>query len=330
MKKFAQLLMVLFMTVSCGTEKIDELNDKYFTERHNGRTMVLKNDQIAELRAQIFNLIGTIANLVAYSASDFSDCTTGLPADMVKACQISQTANAERMVSYTSAIQSVLKAYSDELYGVDCADTVEVGCPVAGSIMDQLASVSSFAGDIATLQVDVATLQSDVTDLQNDVNGLLTRLDNFDGSGSSIEVIVSGIESDLSALESRVDNLEVAVNSDVVFKNIAICSDIVNSGPTYETILLSGDRQSITAYIETGGQAGLGLIKTYGDVNGDMNLRTTLNNRDCNFKLYEDTAASELLVCWRNTNRNSSYAQIDTACDFAGGFASPTAACTCE
>ena len=153
-------------------------------------------------------------------------------------------------------------------------------------------------------------------------------MDDFDGSGSSIEVVISGMETDIASLESRVTGLETVVNSNKVFESIALCGDIAASGPLYETILLSGDRTKITAYIQSGGSSGLGLYKQLGDGSGDLFDTTTLNTKKCNFKVYEKT--TELLVCWDNSNRNSNEVTIDNECDLSGGFATPTANCTCK
>lgn len=306
------LLVIMVLLVSCGTEKVDK------------RTKHREDPEITKLKEQVLALQGTIAQINAFTANDFSDCDSGLPPFETKICEIAQTATAEQSIRFKSQLSEVVKIYQDELYGEDCINDTDPGCPVTGSILDQL-------DDVADHSTDIAALQSDVLQLQSDLAAVESRLDDFNGSGNSIETVITAIQNDIVLIESRLDDLEAVVDSGDVFKTIEICDDIVNSGPIYETFLMTGDRLKVIGYLqETIGKRGLGTVKEYGDILGDVYEQTTLNTRRCRFKVYEDTVESYLRICWNNTNRNASSASIDTECDSANDFASPTADCTCK
>jgi outer membrane murein-binding lipoprotein Lpp len=278
------------------------------------------NPEMDKLRTIVMELQGTVAQIDAFTENDFSDCSSNLPEFEKKICQIAQTATAEQRLEYAAQLADMAKIFQTELYGEDCIDTVEVGCPATGSITDI----------IDDNDTSVSQLQSDVLTLQSDIASLEARLDNFNGSGNSVEIVISGIESDVTTIDARVTALENTINNNTVFKAIALCRDIAASGPMYETVLMNGDRLSVTAYIKTGTKSGLGVVKDYNDGEGDLYLTTSLNSKNCKFKIYETTANSDLNICWNNANRNASEASIDTECDSTNDFTSPTADCTCK
>ena len=303
----ARLIVIALLLLGCGQKNVVDRRSKPDPEMDKLRTIVME-------------LQGTVAQIDAFTENDFSDCSSSLPEFEKKICQIAQTATAEQRLEYTAQLADIVKIFQTELYGEDCIDTVEVGCPVTGSITDI----------IDDNDASVSQLQSDVLALQSDMAALEARLDNFNGSGNSVETVISGIESDITAIDARVTALENTINNNTVFKAIAICRDIAASGPIYETVLLNGDRLSITAYIKTGTKSGLGVIKDYNDGNGDLYKTTSLNSKNCKFKIYETISNSDLNICWNNSNRNASEASIDTECDSANDFAAPTANCTCK
>ena len=164
--------------------------------------------------------------------------------------------------------------------------------------------------------------------MQTDLTALEDRLDDFDGSGNSIETVISGIETDISDLDTRVDDLEIAVSSAELWNSVSICDDVTpDTGPYYEVLLVQGDKSEVTGYLQgSGGKRGLGVVWSTGD--GDVYSETTLNSKKCNFAIYE--VSGEANICWNNTNRNASDSSIDTECDIANDLASPTADCTCK
>jgi len=307
-----KLIFLLILLIGCGT-----LEDK-----QNKRTP--RNKEIENLKQVVLQLQGTVAQINAFTASDFSNCTTGLPPFETKICQIAQTSTAEQRVLFASQLSAISKMFQDELYGEDCTNETETGCPVSGSIISE---VESLGTDITTFSTDIAALQIQTTQLESDLLILEGRLNNFNGSGDSIETVLTSIDNDIVLLESRITDIENSINSDTVFQAVALCGDISSSGPIFETLLLSGDKQSITAYLEDGNDAGLGQLKIVDDGQGDIYLNTTLNTRRCNFKVYEYN--SELKVCWNNSNRRANESSIDNECDFSGGFVNPTGNCTC-
>ena len=288
--------VTLVMLLSCGTVQTNK--------------RVATNAGVERLRQQVFELAGTIAQINSFIASDFANCSTGLPAFEQKICEIAQTATAEQRVQFAGQLQTMVKTFQDELYGDDCINTVDVGCPVADSITDRLATLTS---DFVDLANDVAAMSTDLWNMQS-------RLDDFNGSGNSIEIVIGGLEADIAALEA-------AVTEGDIYQTHFVCHDNANVGPIYEPVLFTGDQQKLYAYINTTTKNGMGVVAEAG-VSGDQFLTTEAATRDCNFKVYDLIVS--LKLCWRNDDRNASSGDVDTECDSAGGFANPTSNCTCE
>jgi len=294
----AAFFSIMIIATTCGPE------------RKNTRTP--HDSTFDNLRARIIKLEGTIAQIDNFVASDFANCSTGLPAFETKICEIAQTATAEQAIKFTSQLQIMTKNFQERLYGEDCTNTTDAGCPVAGSI----------TAKVAANEVDIATLQSDVTTLQTDVNTLEGRLDNFDGTGNSIETVITNIKSDIAGLETRIENIEDTLASGDVYKTAFICGDIVESGPVYEAVLITGDDMKMVAYVSNGGTSGLGVFAEAG-VTGDYYGETDLNTKSCTFKVYDNV--SSIKLCWDNSDRKATEIEIDAACDVTP----QTADCTC-
>lgn len=309
-------VLILILIVACGTE------------RRNYRTN--RDSEVQQLKQMVLELQGTVAQIDAFTANDFSDCRSGLPAFEQKICQIAQTATAEQQVIFTGQLQEITKIFQTELFGDDCIDAVEVGCPVAGSVLERIETVETNMIDptiVADIQADIAQLQLDVSQLQGDLATLENRLNNFNGTGNSIEVVISGIESDISALESRVSDLEAAINDGDIYQTIMLCEDNAASGPVFEPVLMTGNLLEIYAYMRaSNNKVGMGVLAEAG-ASGDQYLTTSGNTKKCKFKIYDLT--TELKICWVNNDRKATTGEIDTECDSAGGFVSPTANCTC-
>jgi outer membrane murein-binding lipoprotein Lpp len=281
---------------------------------------------VDNLQKQVLALQGTIAQINAFIASDFSKCGSALPPFEKKICQIAQTATAEQQAIFVGQLQQVSKVFQNQIYGEECLNTTDPGCPVAGSIMARLNSITSIEGDITTLQTAVSSLQTAVTTLQNDLNAVEARLDNFNGTGSSIETVITGVQSTLGTLDTRIDTLENTVNNGDIYKTIFICENVSSSGPIYEPLLVRGDNMEIRGYMAATTANGMGVLSQAG-VTGSLYYQTYANTRTCKFKVYDNT--THLKICWKNTDRSATSSAIDTACDSANNFAAPTSACTC-
>jgi hypothetical protein len=320
--RFVLLMLLSVFAVSCGPRE----------ERINKRTPPKGDTELEKLKQVVLKLQGTIDQLNDFVASDFSDCGASLPPFESKICKIAQTATAEQQILFSGQLAEVVKIFQNELYGSDCIrtpadDTFDVGCPAAGSIVERIEAIYDIEDDIVDIQADVTALQADVLSLEADLASLNSRLDDFDGSGSSIETVIGNLAQDLADLEDRVDDIEDSLNNADLWKSQQICRDTTPStGPMYETYLIRGDREQVVAYVRVSGTvAGLGVIAEAGG--GHQYKTTTLNTQACKFRIYD--FGGQLNVCWHNTNRNANSATIDTACDFANSLASPTASCTC-
>lgn len=305
MTKKCLFLSIFTVIFNCGRMEVNRRN---------------YNSDISDLKQVVLQLQGTISQLNAFVAHDFADCETGLPPFETKICKIAQTATAEQRLEFSSQLAEMSKVFQTELFGEDCVNSIDIGCPTNNSILYRLDVYNS---NISSIQVDILNLQSDLATLES-------RLDNFNGTGESIETVILSNENAIILIKDRLNDIENTINNNTIFKSISLCRDIVDSGPLYETVLFESDRLSITAYIQTGSKSGLGHIKEFGDGSGDLFLMTNLNSKNCRFKIYEDYADNKLRICWNNSNRNSSEANIDLECDYLNNFSNMSNNCTCE
>lgn len=308
--KIKALLLALVMASGCSSQ----------SEREDHRTR--QNPELEKIKEQVLALQGTLAQLTAFTASDFSSCAVSLPPFQTLMCKIAQTATAEQQVMFVGQMQEVAKILQTELFGFDCMNTTDPGCPVAGSVTARITANEALD---TTQSSNITSLQASVTSLTASIATLTARLNNFNGSGSSVETIVTGIQTDIATLDGRLDTIEQIVNDGDIYKTFLICRDIAASGPAYEPILITGDNTLAVAYMVNGNANGMGEVAKAG-VTGTQYLTTRANSASCKFKVYDRTTTIKL--CWKNNDRNASSAQIDTACN-SPTFAAPLATCTC-
>jgi len=304
-------IVMLVTCVGCGS-----------TIEYDNKRSAPENSEFEKLKETVLQLQGTLAQITSFVASDFSSCSISLPPFQTMMCQIAQTANAEQQVLFIGQMQEIAKIFQNELYGTDCLNTTDPGCPVVGSIT---ARVIAAEANITTAQSNITSLLASVASLNASMATLTARLNNFNGSGSSVETIITGIQSDIATLDSRLDSLEQTVNNGDIYKTYLICGNIPSSGPAYEPILITGDNTIAVAYVVSGTSNGMGEVAKAG-VTGSQYLTTRANSANCKFKIYDRTTSIKL--CWKNTDRNATAGAIDTACN-APTFANPLATCTC-
>jgi prefoldin subunit 5 len=315
-------------------------------EKHEQR--VSSQDlNLNDLKRQVLELQGTIEQINNFVASDFTTCSLTLPAFEQKICQIAQTATAEQEVTFVGQLQQVAKVLQTQIYGIDCINGTDPGCPISGSILSNIAAVQASeatdSSNISSIQTSISTIQTNITALQTSVTGLQTRLNNFNGSGSSVETIITGIQSSIttlnsavaaipgiqssiSTLNSEVAAIQSAISSGNIYKTIFLCSNISASGPIFEPVLIKGNNTEVSGYVSTTTGNGMGVVCKAG-VTGTVFLSTASNTKACNFKIYDKTTYVKL--CWDKSNRSQTTGGIDTACDSVHNFANPTANCTC-
>jgi hypothetical protein len=305
--------LVALLLFSCGSQ----------TQYENDRTKPTILPELEALRKQVVYLQGTVSQIDAFVANDFADCTTGLPAFETKICQIAQTATAEDRVVFTFQLGEITKVFQNQIYGEDCINATDPGCPVAGSVLDDVAqveaSVATIGTDSAQAQADAAAALAAVTTMQADITVLETRM-------TGAEAAIVALEAAQVSIESRLDSLEATVSNSSSYRTIQLCADNPDSGPVFEAVLMSGDNSMVTAFITSGAKDGLGVLHELTD--GDLSYLTSVNTKKCRFNIYDLT--TELKICWDNTDRSATQGSIDTACDSANNFTAPTAACTCK
>jgi hypothetical protein len=254
----------------------------------------------------------------------FGDCTTVTNALEKKVCQIAQTANATQQLEIKSQLAVMAKEIQTTLFGAECTTDVEVGCPAPTSIQARMDGVEALLDtavqDIEDIQDEIDNINSLVTTLTGRVTTLESRLNNFAGSGSTIEQLVATIQSDIDTLQAQVAVIQGVLASDQVLTPVSICGNNPASGPIYETALIPGDKSKIYGYVKTGSASGLGMFFKAGDPS--KGFTTSLNSRSCRFKAYNDPTATKVQLCWIQSNRSATDAQIDAA------RAANTATCT--
>ena len=295
-------LFLLLLGLGLGCERFQPEANRP-VEFKKGEKKAHSHEEIKILEEKIYQLEGTAGMIAAFVAGDFADCKTNLPPFEEKLCQVAQTASAEQLIKITGQMAIISESFQTELYGIDCANAVDVGCPVTGSIMDQLANLDP---------ADITQLQTDLAALELEVDGLENRFDDFDGSGNSIETVINN-------LDQRISDIEALVGGSDYYQWLFLCEDI--NLWRHEPILRTGDKLTLRFYTAAGNN-GMGQLSV-GD--GDSYIRTNLNPK-CNVKFYDLT--TEYKVCWNNQDRNASEVSIDTECD--NGGASPTVDCTCK
>ena len=301
------ILMISMLTIfGCGNN--DNKQKRDFRSDNSS-----ESKEVRDLKNTILSLEGTVAMITAFVANDYSDCGTGLPAFETKICRIAQTANIEQIIALGGQLNRISAIMQESLYGPDCINDTDVGCPVTGSVMADLAAFDP--NDITTLQTDVGNLQMDVTALEG-------RLDNFNGSGNSIETVISGLDTDITNLESRVTAIETVLNGSDHWEWAWFCHD-VTTVTTQEPFAIRGDRLQLKYYVHsTDNRMGTFEAGTTGDL-----YTTTSTNPKCKLKIYDLT--TDIKICWNNSNRNATEVNINTECDSANSFTTPTANCTC-
>lgn len=271
--------------------------------------------QLAELNSRIKALELFASSYTSGAPAAFSDCNALTSASEKKICQIATSVSDASSLEIKSSLATAAKGFQETLYGADCLNAVDAGCPVAGSILSDLAAAKA---NIATNSADISSIKTSITALQTSVTGLTTRMtaienrfNAFNGTSQSIETIVTGIKSDISALQSDVAELKGVIAPSRTVNKFLLCGDNADSGPIFEIILISGDKTEAYGTVKTGTWYGTALFFKAGDTN--LFTSTHLNSKACNFKMYNDATNTKIQACWVKTNRSANAAQIDAA-----------------
>lgn len=314
---FAAAAIILFL--SCGYDPT-----KFGRSENVDKTSNISTEEVASLKATILSLQGTAAMIDAFSTGNFASCSSNLAAFEKKVCQIAQSETAEGNLQYFSTLADLSKMLQNQLFGENCITATDPGCPILGSVLSKLSAIEASSGSQATA---ITALQSSVATIQSQITGLNARLNNFNGTASSLETVITGMQTDITSIKSRLDTLERTLNPADLWKPILLCNNISDSGPVYESLLISGDNKQAVAYVSDGGRRGLAVVSTAGTT-GNLMFITRLNTKVCNFKIYDRGATLGLKVCWKNTDRSAVAADIDAVCGTTANAI--TTNCTCQ
>jgi hypothetical protein len=299
--------LLTLAVVGCGST--EETHRTIYTEDQTTK------QQIKDLKEKVDQLSLLTDSFTSGITNPFEDCATVTNAMERKICEIAQTFNASNQLEMTTQLGLAAKEFQKALFGEDCVNNTDPGCPVSGSVTSRLSAAETA---LANNSASISAIQSTLTTVSNNVDSLLTRvtalesrLNNFNGSGQTAEVFVAAIRSDVTALQTTVASIQGLLSSDRILKTYSLCGDNISSGPIYELIAITGDKTKAYGYVKTGTAEGMGMFFKAGDANKFAS--THINSKTCNFKMYNDTTNTKIQACWISTNRSATAAQIDAA-----------------
>jgi hypothetical protein len=175
--------------------------------------------------------------------------------------------------------------------------------------------------ELDQVQTAIASIGQELITMETTLDIIEDRLDNFNGSGDSLETVITDLNTLATDLDARVGALEQVVGGTEYYKWVFACFD--NPAVTVnEPLLLRGDNKEVRGYVSTVTQNGMGTIAVAG-VSGHQFL-TTNTSPKCNLRIYDRTM--HLRICWHRTQRTANAALIDAQCDIL----TPTVNCTCS
>lgn len=302
-----QIIVYSLFLVACGTSQT-------YSPTPTAKNLDTEK-KIADLQKQVDNL-SLIAN--AFTAgidNPFSDCDTVTNAMEQKICQIAQTFTSTQQLETRSQLGIMGKQFQTTLFGVDCINATDIGCPVTGSVTARLSAaetaLANNTANITSINSTLTTINTSITALQNRVTALEGRMNNFNGSGQTAEVFIAAIKTDVTTLQSQVADIQGTLSSSRLRYSFDLCGNDSSVGPTYEPILITGDKVKAYGYVKTGTAQGEGSFFKAGDA--DALFTTHISSRTCNFKMYNNAGKTKIQACWINGNRSATSAQIDAA-----------------
>ena len=310
MRKIRFLIVLMLFFVGCAKE---EKHRTVPSGSSYGNTSV--ETELATLREKVRALELFAGTYTAGVENPFGNCDTVTVQLEKLICQIAKTAMASEQAETKMQLATMAKEFQNTIYGADCVDAVVPGCPVAGSLMSNMAKAQS---DITSNKTDITAIQGSITSMQAIESAMTTRITNlenrlnaFNGTAQSLETIITGIQTDVSTLKTDVANLKGTLAANKVINQYLICGNNADSGPIFEILLVSGDKTKAYGSLKNGTWYGMGLFFSAGNANAGFT--THLNSKACNFKMYNNVSNSMIQACWVPTNRSASNAQIDAA-----------------
>jgi hypothetical protein len=304
----AALIWLIFLSIfiSCG-EMVEKKQDDY--ERKQSKQL------IDDLQDQVAALTAFASTYASGLNNPFSDCESLTDALESKICKIAQTIGDSKSMEIKVPLQDLAKGFQVELFGPDCTNATDPGCPVAGSTVAKLKtaedSINNHNISLASINNQIISANTSISVLITRLTTLENRLNNFNGSGRSIETLISGLQSDVAILQSDVSGLKKIIESSRTLQEFDMCGDNPDSGPIYEMVLIAGDRTKVYGSTKVGSKTGPALIFAAGDT--DKGFTTSLNSKTCNFKIYNNLTKTKVQACWVVSNRLATTAQIDAA-----------------
>ena len=300
-----------FLAVSCDSNKSERI---LVTKQPSTTDQQVVEKQLTDLANRVQALELFTATYTAGGPTAFSDCSV-LTASEKKTCQIATSVFDAGSQELRANLAAMAKEFQNTLYGTDCINTTDGGCPVAGSLLSNMAAaqanLATHSIDIAGIKSSIASMQTVETSLTSRVTTLEGRLNSFNGTAQSIETIITGIKGDITSLQNDVADLKGVISPSRMVNQYAVCGNIADAGPLYEVLLISGDKKNAYASVKNGSFYGTALFFKAGDT--DTAFPTHLGTKTCNFKMYNDTAKTKVQACWVPTNRAATEAQINAA-----------------
>lgn len=311
MRILLSVITSLFLFVSCA----DNDQRRTVNRDENNQEQSALELKLKEVMTRIAALELFASSYTAGGPTSFSDCDSLTSASEKKICQIATAVSNNAALDVKSSLAEAAKGFQNTLYGNDCINGTDAGCPVIGSVMANVitiqASVATNSADIASLSTLLSTTRSAVDGLTTRMGSIESRLDNFDGTAFSVEIVVRGIKSDINVLQAEIAEIKGIIDPSRTTNQYLVCGDVAASGPVYELILISGDKTKIYGNVKSGSFFGNALVFKSGDT--DVFTNTRLNTKTCNFKMFNNATNTKVQACWISTNRSATESQINAA-----------------
>jgi uncharacterized coiled-coil protein SlyX len=296
------LIVFSLISIACGSEPEERVVRR-------GPT----NDQLTELKSRIEALELFASTYTAGILNEFENCDTVASSLDKKICQIAKTAVGAPLMEAKAQLSAIAKEFQNTLYGSDCTAVSSSTCPASDSLVARIATVetgiANNTASIAVINSEIASMKSLESAMTSRLNVLESRLNNFDGTGSSLEAIVSDIRGDISDLQSDIADITGVLAPSKILNAYLLCGDNSDSGPVFETILISGDKKKAIGTVKTGAWYGTASFFVAGQA--ETLFTTHLNTKSCNFKFY-NKADGTIEACWVPYNRNAPASLIDS------------------
>jgi chromosome segregation ATPase len=261
----------LLFCVGCGVNSISENPDL---------SSQTKINSYESIKFQLDELID----------SNFNKCSEVKPKTLAAAfCTIASNSSLEQISLLKEQVSNTITIITDSLYGENCSSKTDENCPSPTSLVSQIDNNST----------SISVINSNLLTLSNKIDLINNRLNSFNGTNKTIEVIISELDSDLISLKNEITIIKEKIktieemNRDVNYM-VSVCSQLTLS----EYLIKS------TSKIWEPFRGKLRLLKTIEDGT------EIFKKGKCNYKIYKD-----LRICFSSSTKFIPEDKLDELCN---------------